>query len=134
MTDHDIAQSQQISGLTNLENGSTTITKTTYVTPSSHLSISKPADILSPILYQPRDNGERGSTSQITNATSPISNALNLASSAASLRNDFAMCERIMTEKHQFLVSMLDGMNNTVFSIETKVMALETRVKALEEK
>ena len=39
-----------------------------------------------------------------------------------------------MTEKHQFIVSMLDSMNNTVFSIETKVMALETRVKALEEK
>ena len=39
-----------------------------------------------------------------------------------------------MTEKHQFIVSMLDSMNNTVFSIEAKVMALETRVKALEEK
>ena len=44
------------------------------------------------------------------------------------------MCKRIMTEKHQFIVSMMDSMNNTVFSIETKVMALETQVKALEEK
>ena len=136
MTDYDITHSQRISGLTYLENGSTANPKTPDVTPSpsSHLSISKPADILSPILSQPRENGERGSTAQITNATSPISNTLNLASSAASLRNDFAMCERIMTEKHQFIVSMLDSMNNTVFSIETKVMALETRVKALEEK
>ena len=136
MTDYDITHSQRISGLTDLENGSTTNPKTPDVTPSqsSHLSISKPADILSPILSQQRDNGERGSTAQITNATSPISNTLNLASSAASLRNDFAMCERIMTEKHQFIVSMLDTMNNTGFSIETKVIALETRVKALEEK
>ena len=136
MTDYDITHSQRISGLTDLENGSTTNPKTPDVTPSpsSHLSICKPADILSPILSQPRDNGERGSTAQITNATSPISNTLNLAFSAASLRNDFAMCERIMTEKHQFTVSMLDSLNNTVFSIETKVMALETRVKALEEK
>ena len=104
MTDYDITHSQRISGLTDLENGSTTNHKTPDVTPSpsSHLSISKPADILSPILSQPRDNGKRGSTAQITNATSPISNTLNLASSAASLRNDFAMCERIMTEKHQY--------------------------------
>ena len=52
----------------------------------------------------------------------------------ASLRKDFGMCERIMTKKHHFPVSMLDGMNNTVSSIELKVMALDTRVKALEEK
>ena len=136
MTDYDITHSQRISSLTDLENGSTTNPKTPDVTPSpsSHLSISKPADILSPILSQPRDNGERGSTAQITNATSPISNTINVASSVASLRNGFAMCERIMTEKRQFIVSMLDSMNNTGFSIDTKVMALETRVKALEDK
>ena len=38
-----------------------------------------------------------------------------------------------MTDKHQFLVSMLDGMNNTVSSIEQKVGILESRVKVLEE-
>ena len=38
-----------------------------------------------------------------------------------------------MTEKHHFLVEMLDNMNNTVSSMEHKIIALETRVKNLEE-
>ena len=38
-----------------------------------------------------------------------------------------------MTEKHHFLVEMLDKMNNTVSSIENKIIALETRVTKLEE-
>ena len=38
-----------------------------------------------------------------------------------------------MTEKHHFLMGMLDKMNNTVSSIENKIITLETRVKKLEE-
>ena len=43
------------------------------------------------------------------------------------------MCEQIMTEKHQLLVTMLDGMNNSVSSIAEKLGLLESRVKVLEE-
>ena len=41
---------------------------------------------------------------------------------AASLRNDFAVCEKIMTEKHHLLVEMLDKINNTISSIENKII------------
>ena len=60
--------------------------------------------------------------------------ALNLAASASSLRKDFTTCEQIMTEKHQFLVAMLDGMNSKVGSIADQLYLLEDRVKKLEEK
>ena len=52
---------------------------------------------------------ERSSSAFASDENSPISSALNLAASAASLRRDFATCEKVMTEKHQLLVAMLDG-------------------------
>ena len=63
-----------------------------------------------------------------------ISNALNLAASASSLRKDFATCEKIMSEKHQILVTMHDGMDRRVSDIGDKLMALESRVETLEKK
>ena len=89
------------------------------------------ADMLSPIMSQPGGSAER-SPSQRTD-TSPITNTLNLAASATSLRNDFATCERILTEKHQFVVSMLDTMHNKVIDITNKLCMLDDRVKKLEE-
>ena len=62
-----------------------------------------------------------------------MSNVLNLVASASSLRKDFATCEQIMTEKHQFLVAMLDSMNSKVMDIEEKVCMIEDRVQKLEE-
>ena len=97
--------------------------------PLSLLPLSQPADMLSPILSKPRGSEERNKTDNISCNTSLISDALNLVAGAASLRNDFAVCEKIMTEKHQLLVEMLYRMNNTVTSIENKILALETRVK-----
>ena len=38
-----------------------------------------------------------------------------------------------MTEKHKFIVEILDKMNNGVSSIESKFIALETRVQSLED-
>ena len=67
------------------------------------------------------------------NVNSPISDTFNLAAGAASLKKDFATCEHIMTEKHQFLVAMLDGMNRTVSTIADKLDTLETRIRVLEE-
>ena len=89
--------------------------------PISLLPLSQPADMLSPILSQPRGSEERSKTDNINHNTSPISDALNLVAGAASLRNDFAVCQMIMTEKHHFLVEMLDKMNNTVSNIENKI-------------
>ena len=75
-------------------------------TPPS-LSFTQTEDMLSPILsQQDHSNGLVNNTSQ-----SPITNVLNLAASATSLRDDFAMCEKVINEKHQFLVAMLDGMD-----------------------
>ena len=94
--------------------------------PISPLPLSQPPDMLSPILSQSWGSDERRSKTDNSNhITSPISDALNLVAGAASLRNDFAVCERIMTEKHHFRVEMLDKMNNTVSSIENKIIALE---------
>ena len=62
----------------------------------------------------------------------PISEALNLAASATSLREDIAACEQIMTERHHFLVSMLDGMDRKVSIIGGKFKDLEQRVNKLE--
>ena len=101
---------------------------TQHTPPSTQHSM---ADMLSPITSQPGGSAER-SPSQRTD-TSPISNTLNLAASATSLRNDFATCERILNEKHQFVVSMLDSMNNKVIDITNKLCMLDDRVKKLEE-
>ena len=38
-----------------------------------------------------------------------------------------------MTEKHEFLVEILDKMNNGVSSIESKLIALEKCVQTLED-
>ena len=66
--------------------------------------------MLSPILSQPRGSGEKNVPAKEP-INSPISDVLNLAASASSLRQDFATCEMIMSEKHTFLVSILDGMD-----------------------
>ena len=84
-------------------------------------------------MFQQRANEEIKNTAHDSNTNSPISYVLNLAASVASLRKDFATCERIMTEKHQFLVAMLDGMSTTVSTIADKLESLETRVKVFEE-
>ena len=70
--------------------------------PLSLLPLSQPADMLTPILSQPRGIEERSKTDNINYNTSPISDALNLGAGAASLRNDFAVCEMIMAEKTSF--------------------------------
>ena len=64
-------------------------------------------------MSQQRANEVRKNTDHDSNTNSPIS-APNLAASATSVRKDFATCEKIMTEKHQFHVAMLDGMSTTV--------------------
>ena len=45
---------------------------------------------------------------------------------------NFATCEMIMSEKHTFLVSILDGMDKKVADIGEKLLALESRVQTLE--
>ena len=87
--------------------------------------------MLSPITSQPGGSAERNPSQ--TGEVSPVSDALNLAASASFLRKDFATCQQIMTEKHQFLVAMLDSMNNKVMNIEEKVGMIEDHVQRLEE-
>ena len=87
----------------------------------------------SPILSQPRGSKESSKTDHINHNTSQKTDALNLVAGAASLRNDFAVCEKNMTEKYHFLVEMLDSMIKSVSSIENKIIALKTRVKKIEE-
>ena len=100
--------------------------------PALLLPLSDPEGTLSPILCRPRSSEERSKTTNIS-CTPPISETLNRSAGAASLRKDLATCEKIMTEKHEFLVEILDKMNNGVSSIENKLIALETRVQALED-
>ena len=124
ITDDDITQSRR-----NTEEN----TPAPQQTPPSLPPIaSQPDTMLSPILSQHITGTER-SSSAITPEDSPLSSALNLAASAASLRRDFAICERVMTEKHQLLVTMLDGMSRNVSNIAEKLETLETRVQALEQ-
>ena len=59
--------------------------------PISPLPLSQPADMLSPILSQPRCSEERSKTDNLNHNTSPKSDALNLVAGTASLRNDFAV-------------------------------------------
>ena len=100
-------------------------------TPQTYgLPISRLPNVLSPVMSQQRANEERNNMAHDSNTNSPISVALNLAVSAASLRKDFATCEIIKTEKHQFRVAMLGGMSITVSTMADK---LETRVKVLKE-
>ena len=63
---------------------------------------------------------------------SPITDVLNLAASAISLRDDFAMCEKVINEKHQFLVAMLDGMDKKIMGFSENQLNLEKRVESLE--
>ena len=62
----------------------------------------------------------------------PIPEALNLAASATLLSEDIAACEQIMTERHHFLVSMIDGMDRKVSIIGEKFKDLEQRVNKIE--
>ena len=84
-------------------------------------------------MSQQRAKDGRKNKAHDNNVNSPISDALNLAAGAASLKKDFATCEKIMTEKHHFLMAMLDGMNRTVSTIAEKLETLETRIRVLEE-
>ena len=88
---------------------------------TSELPISQLPNMPSPIMSQQRANEDRKNTAHNSNTNSAISDALNLAASAAYLRKDFATCEKIMTEKHQFLVAMLDGMSTTISTIADKL-------------
>ena len=84
--------------------------------------------MLSPILsQQDHSNGLVNNTSQ-----SPITNVLNLAASATSLRDDFAMCEKVINEKHQFHVVMLDEMDKKIMGFSENLLNLEKRVESLE--
>ena len=106
----------------------------TPITPLlSEMQSSPPPNMLSPIMSQQRAKDGRKNKAHDNNVNSPISDALNLAAGAASLKKDFATCEKIMTEKHHFLVAMLDGMNRTVSTIAEKLETLETRIRVLEE-
>ena len=49
------------------------------------------------------------------------SDVLNLVACASSFRKDFATCEMIMSEKHTFLVSILDGMDRKFANIGKRV-------------
>ena len=64
----------------------------------------------------------------------PLVVPLNIAASASSLREDFALCEQVMTEKHQFVVTILDGMNKKVDNIALQINNLEQRVEVIEKK
>ena len=89
------------------------------------------APLLSPISSQPRSSTDRGNFNN-SNIQSPISDALDFAASATSLSSDIQLCEKIMTEKHQFLIAMLDGMNKKVSGIAEKIFSLEQRVEKVE--
>ena len=60
-----------------------------------------PPTMLSPILSQSRESGKKNVPAKEP-INSPISDVFNLAASASSLRQDFATCEMIMSEKHNF--------------------------------
>ena len=128
ITDDDLTQSRRYTEHSSSQANTPAPQQTTPTLPSA----SQPNTMLSPILSPHRTGTERGS-SAITPEDSPLSSALNLAASAASLRRDFATCERIMTEKHQLMVTMLDGMNSNVTNIAHQLEILETRVQALEQ-
>ena len=104
-------------------------TPTTSTTPPpTELSFTQPTEKLSPIMSQPRGSADRENAPPNTQISpndtmnSPIKNALNLAASA-----------NIMSEKHNFLVSMLDSMDTKVSDIGDKLGMLESRVKTLED-
>ena len=84
--------------------------------------------ILSPILSQPWNSVER--SQHLEKNSTPISEALNLAASATSL--SIVACEQIMTERHHFLVSMLDGLDRKISIIGEKFKDLEQCVNKLE--
>ena len=110
-------------------------TKSATPPPSTQPSTPLPTqptvtEMLSPITSQPGGSAERNPPRV---DSSPISNALDLVASACSLRKDFATCEQIMTEKHHFLVGMLDSMNSKVSSFADQLCLLEDRIKKLEE-
>ena len=110
------------------------VTDEDNVSPTTQMNpVNTPPIILSPILSQPRGSEEKNVPAKEP-INSPISDVLNLAASASSLRQDIATCEMIISEKHTFLVSMLDGMDQKVADIGEKLLALESRVQTLEKK
>ena len=132
MDDDDI-HSQLTHDPINNEHIQPTTPSTSHPLTTNTPPISELPNMLSPIMSQQRAN-EKNNTAHDSNTNCPISDALNLAARAASLRKDFATCEIIMTEKHQFIVAMLDGMSTTVSTIADELESLETRVKVLEER
>ena len=104
-------------------NGSTLETN-----PIGMTSMATPVEPLNPVKSQTVGSANQNDITQ----TSPISSALNIAASASSLREDFALCEQVMTEKHQFVVTILDGMNKKVDNIALQINNLEQRVEVIE--
>ena len=96
--------------------------------PIGMTSMATPVEPLNPVTSQTVGRANQNDITQ----TSPISSALNIAASASSLREDFALCEQVMTEKHQFVVTILDGMNKKVDNIALQINNLEQRVEVIE--
>ena len=95
--------------------------------------------MLSPIISQPMGSAEKntwrsthGETKETSDTLDFINDTLDFAAGASSLRSDIAMCEKIMTDKHEFLVSMLDGMGKKMQKMTDSMDNLEKRVHKLE--
>ena len=117
VTDNDASCTQKTDATLN------TLTKSTVAaTPALSTQSNQ---MLSPLLSQHSNSVER---SQNLEKIAHISESLNLAASATSRREDIAACEQIMTEMHNFLVSMLDDMDRKVSMIGEKFKDLEQRV------
>ena len=106
------------------------VQSTDCIASASQFPSPEHAPLLSPISSQPRSSIDRG---HFNNIPSPNSDALDFVASATSLSSDIQLCEKIMTEKHQFLIAMLDGMNKKVTGIADKIFSLEQRVEKIEQ-
>ena len=104
--------------------GKNTNGSTLETDPISMTSMVSPAEPLNPVTSQAVGSANQNDITQ----TSPISSALNIAASASSLREEFTLCKQVMTEKHQFVVTILDGMNKKVDNIALQINNLEQRV------
>ena len=63
--------------------------------------------------------------------TSPIRSVLNIAASVNDLMEDFSLCKQVLTEKHQFIVYILDDTNKKVDNIAVQINKLEQRVEVI---
>ena len=84
----------------------------------THRTPTENEDIPLSLLYTDRRNAKPHSVTTVSFKWAreqylPIANhkCVKPSSVATSLRNAFAMCEKVINEKHQFLVAMLDGMD-----------------------